>query len=80
MSSPLTRRTFFERTMAAAVIASTRRAEAADASDLKAIQAEVEKRHDESVHRVTGLDPPAVDCRGEPGHDRGLRSHDAPLA
>jgi acetylornithine deacetylase/succinyl-diaminopimelate desuccinylase-like protein len=34
------------------LFASTRRAQAADASDLKAIHAEIEKRHDESVHRL----------------------------
>src|ERR1039457_2497806 len=49
MFSSLSRRTFFERTMAGAGLAS-RRAQAAD--DLKAIQAEIEKRHDESVHRL----------------------------
>src|SRR5471032_2759965 len=53
MPSSLSRRTFFERTAAsAALFASTRRAQAADASDLKAIHAEIEKRHDESVHRL----------------------------
>src|SRR5450432_2881783 len=53
MPSSLSRRTFFERTVAsAALFASARRAQAADASDLKAIHAEIEKRHDESVHRL----------------------------
>ncbi|HYW43642.1 MAG TPA: M20/M25/M40 family metallo-hydrolase [Bryobacteraceae bacterium] len=47
------RRSFFGHTAAsAAVLAFTRRARAADESDLKAIQAEIEKRHDESVHRL----------------------------
>jgi hypothetical protein len=49
MFSSLSRRTFFERAVAVAVLAS-RRAQAAD--DLKAIQTEIEKRHDESVHRL----------------------------
>jgi acetylornithine deacetylase/succinyl-diaminopimelate desuccinylase-like protein len=53
MPSSFSRRTFFERTVAsAALLASTGRAQAADASDLKAIHAEIEKRHDESVHRL----------------------------
>ncbi|MGD0777800.1 MAG: M20/M25/M40 family metallo-hydrolase [Candidatus Solibacter sp.] len=52
MPLPLSRRTFFERALATAVLASARRAQAADASDLIAIQIEIEKRHDESVHRL----------------------------
>src|ERR1700693_2350884 len=53
MSLPLSRRTFLERSVAsAAAFASARRALAADASDLKAIQTEIGKRHDESVHRL----------------------------
>ena len=53
MLSPLSRRTFLERTLAsAAAFASARRARAAEESDLKAIQAAIEKRHDESVHRL----------------------------
>ena len=38
--------------MSAAALASTRRARAADAADLKTVQAEIEKRHDEAVHRL----------------------------
>jgi acetylornithine deacetylase/succinyl-diaminopimelate desuccinylase-like protein len=53
MSSSLSRRKFFERTAAsAALFAAARRAQAADASDLKAIHVEIEKRHDESVRRL----------------------------
>jgi acetylornithine deacetylase/succinyl-diaminopimelate desuccinylase-like protein len=51
MLSSLSRRTFLERTVAStALLASNRRAQAAD--DLKAIQSEIEKRHDESVRRL----------------------------
>jgi hypothetical protein len=52
MFSPLSRRKFFERTVAAGALAAAGRVRAADAPDLKAIQAEIEKRHDESVHRL----------------------------
>ena len=53
MFSPLSRRALFGRVLAsAAVWSSARRAQAANASDLKAIQAEIERRHDESVHRL----------------------------
>jgi acetylornithine deacetylase/succinyl-diaminopimelate desuccinylase-like protein len=53
MFSPINRRRFLERSIAsAALLGSTRRARGADASDLKAIQAEIEKHHDESVHRL----------------------------
>src|SRR5579871_5103238 len=52
MFLPISRRRFLETTVAGGVALSTRRAQAADASDLKAIQAEIEKRHDESVHRL----------------------------
>ena len=52
MPLSLSRRDFFERTAASAVgLASLRRA-SADPSDLKAIQIEIEKRHDESVRRL----------------------------
>ena len=47
------RRTFLQGTAAGAgVLASARRARAADAADLKTVQAEIEKRHDEAVHRL----------------------------
>jgi acetylornithine deacetylase/succinyl-diaminopimelate desuccinylase-like protein len=48
----LSRRTFFERALAAGTVAAARRARAAGESDLKAIRAEIEKRHDESVGRI----------------------------
>src|SRR5690348_4112260 len=47
------RRAFLQGTAAGiAALASTRPAAAATASDLKPLQAEIEKRHDESVHRL----------------------------
>jgi acetylornithine deacetylase/succinyl-diaminopimelate desuccinylase-like protein len=53
LSSDLNRRRFLERTaLAAAALASTRRAHAADPADLKAIFAEAEKHHDEAVQRL----------------------------
>lgn len=54
----LTRRAFIHGAAGAAALALTRRAHAAgssgaiDAADLKAIQAEIEKRHDEAVRRI----------------------------
>jgi acetylornithine deacetylase/succinyl-diaminopimelate desuccinylase-like protein len=49
----LNRRRFFETTVAgAAGLAFARRSSAADASDLKAIQNEIDKRHDEAVQRL----------------------------
>lgn len=49
----LDRRTFLQGAIAgAAALDSVRRAFAADLADLKAIQAEIEKRHDESVRRI----------------------------
>jgi len=51
--NPLDRRRFLHSAVAgAASLAFSRRASAADASDLKAIQAEIEKRHDEAIHRL----------------------------
>jgi acetylornithine deacetylase/succinyl-diaminopimelate desuccinylase-like protein len=47
------RRAFLGNTIAgAALLASTRPLSAADASDMKAVQSEIEKHHDESVHRL----------------------------
>ena len=40
------------RAAAATALGSLRRVSAADPTDLKAIQAEIEKRHDESVRRI----------------------------
>src|SRR5580704_3319827 len=48
-SHGLNRRAFLRGTAAAAALVSTRPAGAADASDLKPIQAEIEKRHDQAV-------------------------------
>ncbi len=47
----INRRTFLQRSVAAAALVSTRRANAADA-DVKAINAEIEKHHDEAVQRL----------------------------
>jgi hypothetical protein len=56
MSSPsetIPRRAFLQSAAAgAAILASSRQAHAADPSDLKAIQAEIDKQHGESVHRI----------------------------
>jgi acetylornithine deacetylase/succinyl-diaminopimelate desuccinylase-like protein len=49
LSHGLNRRAFLQGTAAAATLASTRPAGAADATELKPIQAEIEKRHDQSV-------------------------------
>jgi len=47
------RRTFLQGAVAsAAALAASRRVSAAEPSDLKAIQTEIEKRHDESVRRI----------------------------
>ena len=47
------RREFLGRTLAgAAAVASTARTRAADPADMKAVQAEIEKRHDEALHRL----------------------------
>ena len=52
--SVMNRRGFLQRAAVGALaLASVRRA-AADATDLKAIQSEIEKRHDEAVHRIQG--------------------------
>lgn len=52
-TEPVDRRTFLQRTLAgAAVLTSSRPAHAADPAELKAIYAEIEKHHDESVHRL----------------------------
>src|SRR5579864_5969872 len=47
----INRRVFLQGTAAAAVT-STKSARAADAAELKPIQAEIEKRHDENVRRL----------------------------
>src|SRR5689334_16968555 len=53
MPFPVTRRSFLEQAAAsAAAWSSLRTAAAADPTDLKAIQAEIDKRHDESVRRI----------------------------
>ncbi len=53
MSSTFDRRAFLQGAAAgAAVLASTRRMSGADSSDLKTVQAEIEKHHDESVRRL----------------------------
>src|SRR5260370_42565798 len=53
MSSTFDRRAFLQGAAAgAAVLASTRRVSGADSSDLKTVQAEIEKHHDESVRRL----------------------------
>jgi len=49
---PVDRRRFLYWASAAAALAGTRRAHAADPADLKAIQTEIEKHHDESVRRL----------------------------
>src|ERR1700686_770687 len=49
MPSQLTGRVFLKGAAAAATLTSTRPAGAADASELKPIQAEIEKRHDQAV-------------------------------
>ena len=46
------RRTFLQASATAAALAATRRARAADASELNAVQAEIDKHHDEAVHRL----------------------------
>jgi acetylornithine deacetylase/succinyl-diaminopimelate desuccinylase-like protein len=46
------RRTFLQASATAAALAATRRARAADASELNAVQSEVDKHHDEAVHRL----------------------------
>src|SRR5579871_2157819 len=53
MFSHISRRTFLETAAAGvALSAAAKPASAADESDRKAIQAEIEKRHDEAVHRL----------------------------
>src|SRR5579864_8688680 len=46
------RRTFLQSAVTAAAFTSTRAARGADAAELKPLQAEIEKRHDEAVRRV----------------------------
>ena len=50
--SPLNRRLFLQRTMAAAALASAHHPLAADTADLKLFEAEIAKRHDEAVQRL----------------------------
>ena len=58
---PVDRRRFLYWTASAAALASARRAQAADPADLKAIQAEIEKHHDESVRRLqTWIRQPSI--------------------
>src|SRR5271155_4364962 len=53
MPTSLHRRTFLQGAMAgAAALASARQARGADASELKAVHSEIEKHHDEAVHRL----------------------------
>src|ERR1700682_6179883 len=53
MSTSLDRRTFLQGAVAgAAALSSVRRAGGADASELKAVHSEIEKHHDEAVHRL----------------------------
>jgi len=49
--NPIDRRAFLQGA-AAAALTSARPVHAADAPELKPIQAEIEKRHDEAVHRL----------------------------
>ena len=52
-SETIPRRAFLQSAAAgAALLASSRHAQAADSSDLKAIQSEIDKQHDESVRRI----------------------------
>jgi len=51
-SNQINRRAFLEKAAAVTALASTRSASAADASELKPIQTEIDKRHDEAVHRL----------------------------
>ena len=52
----MNRRRFIEHFLTgAAALSFARPSQAADTSDLKAIQAEIDKRHDEAIHR---LQPP----------------------
>ena len=48
----LDRRLFLQRTMAAAALVSAQQAPAAEGADLKALEAEVAKRHNEAVQRL----------------------------
>src|SRR5579862_4592654 len=48
----MNRRLFLQQSAAAAGLIAARRAQAADAADLKPLEAEVAKRHDESVQRL----------------------------
>src|SRR5579859_3558075 len=50
--TPFNRRLFLQRTMAGATLASARYPLAAAAVDLKPFEAEIAKRHDESVQRL----------------------------
>ncbi len=78
--SRLNRRAFLERAAAAAAWASARPAHAADVSELKPIQAEIEKRHDEAVHRLQDwIHQPSIAAENR-GHDGRLRSADAAAA
>jgi len=53
MPTSCDRRTFLQGAVAgAATLASARRAGAADAPELKAVHSEIEKHHDEAVHRL----------------------------
>ena len=58
----------------AATFAWPRRSYAA-AADLDAINAEITKRHDESVKRLADLDSPTFHRRGKSRHERRLRTH-----
>ena len=51
-SHSMDRRAFLQTAATAAALTSSRSARAADASELKPLQAEIEKRHDESVRRI----------------------------
>jgi acetylornithine deacetylase/succinyl-diaminopimelate desuccinylase-like protein len=50
--SPIHRRLFLQRTLAAAALASARPSCAADAVDLKSFETEIAKRHDEAIQRL----------------------------
>ena len=64
----------------AAALAFAQAGSAADAADLKAIQAEIDKHHDEAVQRLQHWIQPAVHRRRKSRHDRRLRPDDAHAA
>jgi len=67
----LNRRLFLQRTMAAATLVSAQRVQAADSADLKPLEAEIAKRHNEAIERLQNwIRQPAIAAENR-GMDAG---------